>query len=704
MDAVRILGLVGIAIAQPLYSLLAENPTYLVAHDATASDIVLLALLILLVPTTVLVGVILFFRLVMPRIADIAMAILAGLLGTLAIFSVIDAVNAMSAGAFLATLTAGTILVTVLYIRFRAPSLFALYLGAAPLLFVGMFLFASPVKALVLRHDPSAIVSRDTLQSPVVFVVFDELPLGALLLPDGRLDTTRFPGFARLAATSTWYPSARTVAPWTHLAVPAALTGRLPDPARPPVAGQYPRSLFTMLGSSHDMHVSEQITSLCPRSLCQGSRPTDQAVDTLAIDTGIVVLHQLLPDSVAERLLPSISDQWMGFGESDVPTELPKDDLHLDFERWEARVRSDKSDSSTFAAFLESVGTTGGSGLWYQHELLPHMPFKYLPDGRTYPGGIPGSLSADHVFWNSEPLAIVNAQQRMLLQPQYVDLLVDELLTKLEHAELLDSALVVVMSDHGITFEPDSHRRGISQATSSTEPQEADMDVLTDTSRDAVIPIPLFIKYPRQRSAVIDSRKTELIDVLPTLADVLNVRLPDDWTFDGKSLLTPPGESSLMHWVDEGGAREIPDMDAIPTRTSQIYFDLVGASGGRHDVYSVGPYGSLVGREVTALLGAGEAGAVIVSADPEALRRVDLAGSSIPAMYSASVAGIEAGSWLALGLNGTIAGVGPTFTHRDGHPVVEIMIDPSLMVQGLNDVELFLIEGTPPRLQPVTER
>ena len=35
--------------------------------------------------------------------------------------------------------------------------------------------------------------------------------------------------------------------------------------------GDHPRSLFTLLGSSYEMHVSEPWTNLCPDSLCEGA-------------------------------------------------------------------------------------------------------------------------------------------------------------------------------------------------------------------------------------------------------------------------------------------------------------------------------------------------------------------------------------------------------------------------------------------------
>ena len=47
--------------------------------------------------------------------------------------------------------------------------------------------------------------------------------------------------------------------------------------------------------------------------------------------------------------------------------------------------------------------------------------------------------------------------------------------------------------------------------------------------------MPLFIKLPGQRRGRIISRPVRTIDLLPTIADVLGIRIP--WHVDGRSLL-----------------------------------------------------------------------------------------------------------------------------------------------------------------------
>ena len=59
-------------------------------------------------------------------------------------------------------------------------------------------------------------------------IVMDEFPVDLMLGPDGRIDAVRYPNFAALAATGTWFKNASTVYDSTTKAIPAVLDGRLP--------------------------------------------------------------------------------------------------------------------------------------------------------------------------------------------------------------------------------------------------------------------------------------------------------------------------------------------------------------------------------------------------------------------------------------------------------------------------------------------
>lgn len=72
--------------------------------------------------------------------------------------------------------------------------------------------------------------------------------MSSLLRPDGSIDSTRYPGFGRLGRDATWYPHATTVNENTTFAIPAILTGDVPDSDQLATLADYPNSVFTLLG------------------------------------------------------------------------------------------------------------------------------------------------------------------------------------------------------------------------------------------------------------------------------------------------------------------------------------------------------------------------------------------------------------------------------------------------------------------------
>ena len=125
----------------------------------------------------------------------------------------------------------------------------------------------------------------------------------------GRIDARRYPAFAELASSSTWFPYATTVADGTTDAVPALLTGELPARDSVPNAVDHPDNLFTLLGGSYRLNVTEDATELCPARLC-GGRDLEsfrERIGSLTKDLSIVSGHLVLPDSLRDRSRRSTS-------------------------------------------------------------------------------------------------------------------------------------------------------------------------------------------------------------------------------------------------------------------------------------------------------------------------------------------------------------------------------------------------------------
>ena len=116
----------------------------------------------------------------------------------------------------------------------------------------------SAVLLLPFFASPPAQAAR---RAPVILIVFDEFPADSLRRPDGRIDAARYPGFARLARTATWFPNAFTVQDQTSHALPAILDGRQPRRGSRPVYSDHPDNLFTLLaGRGYRVTASEPVS------------------------------------------------------------------------------------------------------------------------------------------------------------------------------------------------------------------------------------------------------------------------------------------------------------------------------------------------------------------------------------------------------------------------------------------------------------
>ncbi len=305
---------------QPLLDLYGKNPEVFIAARAGALRIVMFVLVVTLVPT-LLFGIVLFVTdRFGRRVGDIAYRVLLALAAFVAASAVLHQIMPGTDGALVlaALVSAGVVWLEAKVSWARSwLRILALVALAAPILFLGFSDAAALVWEPEAEVDTSVSMVADT---PVVIVVFDELPLSSLLTREGEVNAALFPNFARLAEGSHWFKNGQSNSIATTDSVPILLTGRIAEGARP-TSRDHPRSIFTMLGDSYMMDVQETITSVCPSSVCSGERrltaATDDGVDELAMsamlaDAAVVWGHLTQAPLVTEQL-PAIDAQWGGF-------------------------------------------------------------------------------------------------------------------------------------------------------------------------------------------------------------------------------------------------------------------------------------------------------------------------------------------------------------------------------------------------------
>lgn len=680
-DTAVVVGLWGLAVAQPLLDLYGRNGELFVAAGTPAGGIVAFAVTVTLVPPVLMAFVQTAAGLVHRRAGRAVHTVLTGALGGL-----LAATSVRRAG------IDGTVVVLVLAAsagvalawgerRSHALAGGLRYLALGPLLFLGALVFASQSSRLI--WDGGVGVAAATTvdePAPIVILQLDELPLASLLDRDLAVNRARFPNFAALADEATWYPDATANASETSLSVPSVVTGLVPDPDSLPTASDHPRSLFTLLGARYDLDVHEEVTTLCPASRCGAGDERTGSFSTLLTDAAVVYGHVALPASLRARL-PRVDQSWAGFIDGARATEsrpaatTPSQPFGSDWAVSEAFARGPAGQGQDLQAVIDGLAEPGADGdprpgLTYVHVLLPHGPWLMTPTDQQHsdPGPMLGLTTES--AWSEDPVGVRQGLQRHLLQLGYADLYLGRLVQGLKDVGVWDDALVVVAADHGVAFTPGRPLR---------EP--------TDETMREIYDVPLFVKYPHQTTGEVDRRNARLIDVLPTIVDVLGIET--DWAFDGRSLRgQPPADDAKP--VVEADLTLPADRRAGLASVVERNHRLLPYGDDWLSVARVEPYGDLVGVPVDQLALGEPSPMSFFTYHP--MTAYDPASARSPVLRSGvlHLAGGEPPTAALITVNGVVAGVAVGFS-RDGDDASYTgVISPDFFAYGYNDLGLLV--------------
>jgi hypothetical protein len=326
--------------------------------------------------------------------------------------------------------------------------------------------------------------------------------------------------------------------------------------------------------------------------------------------------------------------------------------------------------------------------LYLHHALLPHEPWIYLPSGRQSrpDGNDPIPKVNGPIGFHDRALTNHN-ETRHLLQVGFVDRQLGVLLDRLERTGLLDEAALVVTADHGYAFEV-----GVD-----------DRRLVTRRNVDEIAPVPLFMKAPGQTEGKVDPALLRTIDILPTLAAQLGVRL--DWRHDGhpasaratrrRRLVSLPtrdfGEvisirSGAMQQRRRANRRRRARLVGTGAESSL----LLGSPW--EAVYRVGSHPELYGRRFEDLPEATSGELTAAVANAELLEDVDPAGELLPTRVTGTLAGGPPGAVrdVAAAVNGSIWATGRSFRLR-GRPFeyFSLLVPEHALSAGRNELELF---------------
>ncbi len=667
-------GLSSLAFAQPLYDILKRSPEFFAIRGNSGSDLLALVFLLAVVPPLVLAAPAVLVRMIRPAWTGPAVAAAAGVLT--AVIG-LQALRGLPAAAAVAAATAAGAVAVAAYLRFRAVRFFGRLLAAAAVIVPALVLIDPDIRESAAASSRSIAVDPvDTgARAPIVLVIFDEWSLTSILDRNGAIDRQRLPHLAGLADRATWYRNATAAADATELALPAMLTGASVRQGQLPTAAEHPINLFTLLAASHDLHVVEPITTLCPPHLNQlvsPRQPLRQRLGLLVSDLAIVWLGRTLPAAWSDRL-PAVTRTWSGFGkDSDDAAQapVPPPDQPVRRALFQAR-ETDRA--AVFRRFVQSIEPSNGRpGLYFLHTLLPHSPWDYLPSGRRYEVLRRAYHGIERGRWVDSPWPVLHHRKRYLLQVQAVDRLIGELVEQLESTGLFDRSLIAIAADHGVVFQPGKSRRMLDSGDSEGH-------ALLDLAS-----VPLLIKAPFQQQPAVDDTPVSLVGLTRRILDLAGA--------DAGAAPLPehPSERLTITGKYAGELEVAVDREQWRQRRLTEQADLLGKS---NDPATIGMRPRLHG--LPAVDFPVRAGAAAIRIDNAwAWEDVDPSRPFVPVVVEGRFDRRQAPDQdLAVALNGVIAATPRPHVTSDGSTRIAAILPETRFSRGLNTIDIFLVGG-----------
>ena len=343
-------------------------------------------------------------------------------------------------------------------------------------------------------------------------------------------------------------------------------------------------------------------------------------------------------------------------------------------------------------AWIRSIRPHRRPYLYATHEDLPHKPWVYLPSGRndqpTASEPVAG-INSVKSFYNS--YLTDHNHRRQLLQIGFVDREIGVLLRHLRRVGLLDKSVIVVTADHGYAWE-----LGV-----------RDRRRVTQRNIDEVATVPLFIKGPGQRRGAVNRNYARVIDIVPTISDLMNLKL--NYRPDGRSAFGPAARRrrTVQMWTRDWsrlikvGAAEMEarrtqniraTVDKFRTGTeSQLLYGNPWQT-----VYRYGPFPEVIGRPVSQLRVTRAVGLGARIAD-SAITRVRRRGSLL--VHTHIAGRIDGGRpredrVVAVAVNGIVRAVGRSFhLLGESQETFSLLVPEESMRVGRNDVRVFEVSN-----------
>jgi arylsulfatase A-like enzyme len=250
-----------------------------------------------------------------------------------------------------------------------------------------------------------------------------------------------------------------------------------------------------------------------------------------------------------------------------------------------------------------------------------------------------------------------------------------KLLARLKQEGIYDESLIVVAADHGVAFDLG----------------ERDRRKVTAENFHEISPVPLLVKAPGQKEGSVRDTYVETIDIFPTIAHLLGIRLPDET--DGISAYSREAkrrDSVRMLKRDLSGWIRMSAADFERRKREQLarMVELFGTGAdGSERIFRVGPHPELIGRDAGSLP---ELDVELENAGD--YEDVDPGSGYVPAHVIGRVRdGDDQFQDIAVAVNGTIVAVSRTFRLANGNDdeIFAAMVPESALRPGRNEVRVL---------------
>lgn len=349
---------------------------------------------------------------------------------------------------------------------------FLLAAGAGPML-LGSLIILNSLTSRGLQTGPIASLGHGSAgkRPDVHLIVLDEMSLMPLL-HDNQLDDRVVPNLVALSRQATWYRNAATNYDFTTFAVPTLCTGRLVVTAD------------NMTHSSiRDASIFERLSGHYQINMVSDWRDCEEFDGQwhTCIDTAATAGPSLAFASLAIGYL-----EWMPI-EQFLPTRVSI---------W-GNGALKATEILNVRRFVElAPASTAPPTLNYLHSLLTHIPWSIDEHG---------NVVAPPYNWEDDVTEDRAAalRRRYDASIKYTDKWLGTYFQRLKDAGRFDHAMIIVASDHGISFDTSQFGR------------------LRGYANDWIVRIPLIVKFPDQRIGHVDDRNISLVDVAPLVLEAL---------------------------------------------------------------------------------------------------------------------------------------------------------------------------------------